>query len=100
VFQQVHITNHIVKADQGCPHIKGTAGNEVICYWSAIEVREGDALKHRMCTFNITPAPGEVAQSKRLYGHPGAFGFGGIVQTFLSDIEYCEASTCSIAQEL
>jgi hypothetical protein len=27
------------------------------------------------------------AQSKRLYGHPGAFGFAGFGQTFLIDTE-------------
>ena len=55
----------------------GTAGNEVWAngywsltwqgktgdpiqlkgYWSAIEVREGDAWKTRMQTWNVTPAP-------------------------------------------
>ena len=78
VFQQVHITNHIIKADQGCPHIKGTAANEVIWetgewsesfegktggpmqhggYWSAIDTREGDDWKIRMLTSNISPSP-------------------------------------------
>jgi ketosteroid isomerase-like protein len=78
VFQQVHITNHIGKVDQGCPHIRGMAGNEVVWetgewsesfegksggpmqhggYWSAIDTREGDDWKIRVLTYNITPAP-------------------------------------------
>jgi hypothetical protein len=31
--------------------------------WSAIEVHEGDAWKHRMLTVNVTPAPAP-AQTK------------------------------------
>jgi hypothetical protein len=58
-------------------HAMGTAGNEVWSngewsetgqggtgeaiqikgYWSAIDIREGDAFKIRMMTYNLTPAP-------------------------------------------
>jgi ketosteroid isomerase-like protein len=78
VFKQVHFSNHLAKADSNSIRFIGTAGNEVWRngdfsetetlqgqnggpmqvkgYWSAVEVREGDAWKHRMCTFNVTPA--------------------------------------------
>ena len=79
LFKQVHFSNHLAKADSNSIRFLGTAGNEVWRngefsetetqgqtggpmqikgYWSAVEVREGDAWKHRMCTFNITPPPG------------------------------------------
>ncbi len=77
LLQNVHFSNHIAKADQYSPHIIGTAGNEIWStgewsltirgqdfgpleekgYWSEIYVREGDAWKVRMQTWNITPAP-------------------------------------------
>src|ERR1700674_3772372 len=79
VFKQVHFSNHLAKADSNSIRFIGTAGNEVWRngefsetetlqgqnggpmqvkgYWSAVEVREGDAWKHRMCAFNVTPAP-------------------------------------------
>ena len=83
LFKQLHVSNHVSKDDQYSPHIIGTAGNEVWRnaqwsstlqgqsggpiqlkgYWSAIEVREGDAWKHRMLTVNVTPAPAP-AQTK------------------------------------
>jgi ketosteroid isomerase-like protein len=83
LFKQFHVSNHVSKDDQYSPHIIGTAGNEVWRnaqwsstlqgqsggpiqlkgYWSAIEVREGDAWKHRMLTVNVTPAPAP-AQTK------------------------------------
>jgi ketosteroid isomerase-like protein len=76
LFQSVHFSSHIAKADQYSPHIIGTAGSEMWSngewsetlqgkdfgpiplkgYWSEIYVREGDALKVRMQTWNITPA--------------------------------------------
>ena len=76
-FQEWRVTNYIAKPDQYSPYIIGTAGNEwwangewsetlqgksgdpiqLKGYWSAIMVREGDALKDRMLTWNITPAP-------------------------------------------
>ena len=83
LFKQFHVSNHVSKDDQYSPHIIGTAGNEVWRnaqwsstlqgqsggpiqlkgYWSAIEVLEGDAWKHRMLTVNVTPAPAP-AQTK------------------------------------
>ena len=77
LFQKVHLSNNLSKADQNSPHIIGTAGNEVWRnaewsstlqgqnggpiqlkgYWAGIEVREGDAWKKRMLIWNITPAP-------------------------------------------
>ncbi len=76
-FQQWRRKNHISKADQYSPHIIDTAGNEIWSngewsetlqpeggdgiqikgYWSAVCVREGDTLKDRMVTWNITPPP-------------------------------------------
>jgi transposase len=82
-FKQFHVSNHVSKDDPYSPHIIGTAGNEVWRnaewsetlqgqnggpiqlkgYWSAIEVHEGDAWRHRMLTVNVTPAPAP-AQTK------------------------------------
>jgi uncharacterized protein (TIGR02246 family) len=76
-FQQLHPKNALSKPDQNCPHIIGTAGNEVWShgewrqtlqdqngdpvqvtgYWGAVAVREGDEWRFRMLTWNITPAP-------------------------------------------
>ena len=76
LFKEFHCSNHIGKPDQYSPHIIGTAGNELWSsgdwsltlqgetgdpiplkgYWSEIYVREGDAWKVRMQTWNITPA--------------------------------------------
>jgi hypothetical protein len=83
-FQQMHFGSHFGKVDQYSPHIIGTAGNEMWAagewgatyqinggdpgelkgYWSAIYVRESDAWKKRMLTWNVTPAPAEPAQTK------------------------------------
>jgi hypothetical protein len=77
LFKAVHFSNHVVTVDQYSPHIIGTDGNEMWSsggysqtmkgenfgpveqkgYWSLIAVREGDAWKTRMLTWNITPAP-------------------------------------------
>ena len=77
VFQNLHFSNHVDKADQHSPHAIGTAGKEMWAngewsltlqeksgdpiplkgYWSEIYVREGDALKVRMQMWNITPPP-------------------------------------------
>jgi ketosteroid isomerase-like protein len=74
LFNAIHISNHIGKADQYSPHIIGTASNDMWAngewratlqghgtgpldvqgYWSAIKVREGDVLKTRMATWNIS----------------------------------------------
>ena len=82
-FQEARHSNHIGKRDQYSPHIIGTAGNEEwetgewSCtlkgetsdaieakgYWSSICVREGDAWKCRMLTWNVTPPP-EPAETK------------------------------------
>ena len=84
VFQGWHPKNHIGKADQYSPHVIGTAGNEIWSngewsetgqgetgeaipikgYWSAIDIREGDDLKIRLMTYNLTPAPAAPAQTK------------------------------------
>jgi uncharacterized protein (TIGR02246 family) len=84
MFQQGHFSNHLNKDDQGSPHMIGTAGDEVWRtgewsftvqgksgdpiklkgYWSAINVREGEAWKIKMLTFNVTPAPAAPAQTK------------------------------------
>jgi ketosteroid isomerase-like protein len=76
-FQQWHYKSHVGKADQSSPHIIGPTGNEIWSigewsetlqgksgdpiqlkgYWSAITVREGDAWKYRMVTWNITSPP-------------------------------------------
>jgi ketosteroid isomerase-like protein len=80
LFQKIHFSNYIVKADQYSPHIIGTAGTEAWSngewsatisatiqgetfgpiqlkgYWSAIRAREGDVWKTRALTWNITPA--------------------------------------------
>ena len=84
LFQNVHISNHIDKADQYSPHIIGTDGNEMWSngewsltlqektgdpiplkgYWSEIYVREGVAWKVRMQMWNITPAPAAPAETK------------------------------------
>jgi ketosteroid isomerase-like protein len=83
-FQKVHVSNHLITIDQDSPHLIGTAGSEVweTVSWSAtiqgqnfgplvikgyassIAVREGDAWKKRMITWNVTPAPPASAQTK------------------------------------
>jgi uncharacterized protein (TIGR02246 family) len=75
-FQEWHFSNHLGKADANSPHMIGPAGDEVWStgewsqtirsgngeviqlkgYWSTIDVREDDAWKARMMTYNITPA--------------------------------------------
>jgi ketosteroid isomerase-like protein len=84
LFKQVHISNHLATVDQNSPHVIGTGGNEIWGnggwsstlqgqkggpiemkgYFSCILVRDGDAWKFRMETFNITPAPAAPAQTK------------------------------------
>jgi ketosteroid isomerase-like protein len=84
LFQKVHISNHFCTVDQNSPHSIGTGGNEiwgsggwgqtvkgqnfgpiqVKGYFSYILVREGDAWKFRMETWNITPAPVTAAETK------------------------------------
>jgi ketosteroid isomerase-like protein len=84
LFKAIHFSNHIGKADQFSPRIIGTGGNEMWAngewsatlqghdsgpidvkgYWSAIKVREGDILKTRMATWNITPEAVAPAQMK------------------------------------
>jgi ketosteroid isomerase-like protein len=76
LFQKVHISNHFCTVDQNSPHIIGTTGNEIWGnggwgqivqgqsggpieikgYFSYVLLREGDAWKFRMETWNITPA--------------------------------------------
>jgi len=83
LFQHVHMSNHISTVDQYSPHIIGTANNELWMngqysmtvkgqnfgpveqkgYWCLILVRQGDAWKTRVLTWNITPAP-PPAQTK------------------------------------
>src|ERR1700732_2296325 len=75
LFQKVHLSNNLSKADQNSPHIIGTTGNEMWAtgewsatiqgqnfgpkqikgYWSVI--RGDDDWKIRMLTENVTPAP-------------------------------------------
>jgi hypothetical protein len=70
------LNDHLGKADANSPHMIGMAGDEVWStgkysrtirsrngeviqlkgYWSTIDVREGDAWKARMMTYNITAA--------------------------------------------
>jgi len=77
LFQKWRVSNQISKRDQYSPHIIGMAGDEAWSngewsltlqgetggpiqlkgYWSSVDVREGDAWKDRMQTWNITPAP-------------------------------------------
>jgi ketosteroid isomerase-like protein len=77
VFQKVHFTNHLDKADQNSPHVIGTTGNEIwgngdwSCtvqgqdfgpkeikgYWGSIAVLEDGVWKDRMAVSNVTPAP-------------------------------------------
>jgi ketosteroid isomerase-like protein len=84
LFQNLHFSNHIDKADQYSPHIIGTAGDEMWSngewsltlqektgdpislkgYWSEIFVRETDAWKVRMQIWNITRAPAAPAETK------------------------------------
>jgi uncharacterized protein (TIGR02246 family) len=76
LFQNLHFSNHLGKADPNSVRALDTAGNEVWTngewsntiqgkdfgpiqlkgYWSAIQVREDGAWKDRMQTWNITPA--------------------------------------------
>jgi ketosteroid isomerase-like protein len=75
-FKQFRFINHVAKPDQYSPHTIGREGNELWSngewsltlqgetgdpiplkgYWSEIYVREGDAWKVRLQTWNITPA--------------------------------------------
>jgi ketosteroid isomerase-like protein len=77
VFQKMHFSNHLDKADQNSPHIIGTAGNEAWSSgkwtvtikgqdwgpkeftgnWVEIYRREGDTWKKRLDMWNLTPAP-------------------------------------------
>jgi ketosteroid isomerase-like protein len=76
LFKQVHISNHISKADQYSPHMIGTTDKawsngewtttvqgqnfapvEIKGYWSDVNVREGNNWKDQLETFNLTPAP-------------------------------------------
>jgi ketosteroid isomerase-like protein len=76
-FKQFRFTNHVGKPDQYSPHkigrgsdelwsngewsltLQGKTGDPIPLrgYWSEIYVREGDAWKVRMQTWNVTPAP-------------------------------------------
>jgi ketosteroid isomerase-like protein len=77
LFQNVHFSNHVSKADQYSPYIIGTAGNEAWSngewsttfqvkggdpaeskgYLVTIFAREGDAWKKRLLIWNLTPPP-------------------------------------------
>ena len=79
LFQRLHISDDLVTVDQDSPHIIGTAGNEIWAtgawsatvkgqnfgpvqvkgYWAVI--REGDDLKIKMLTWNLTPPPAAAA---------------------------------------
>jgi ketosteroid isomerase-like protein len=77
VFKTVHYSKHTSEPEQYSPHIIGTWGNQVWStgefsetlpaenggstqikgHWLDIDVRESDALKFWVQTWNITPAP-------------------------------------------
>ena len=77
MFQKVHISNYLAKADHSRGIRKGMADNEMWSngewsatiqgkganpverkgYWLAIKVLEGDTWKIKMGTFNVTPLP-------------------------------------------
>jgi ketosteroid isomerase-like protein len=81
---KLQFSDHIITVDQYSPHMIDAAGNEVWMngkysltvkgenfgpvekkgYLSLILVREGDAWKTRMLTWNVTPAPAATAQTK------------------------------------
>jgi uncharacterized protein (TIGR02246 family) len=74
LFQKVHFSDHVITVDQDSPHILGTDGKtlwatggwsstiqvqnsgpiKIKGYWSVI--REGDDLRIRMLSPNVTPA--------------------------------------------
>jgi ketosteroid isomerase-like protein len=84
VFKTVHYSKHMSKAEQYSPHIIGTWGNEVWSTgewsetlqaenggptqikgrWLDIDVRESDALKFWVQTWNITPPRTAPAETK------------------------------------
>jgi ketosteroid isomerase-like protein len=50
LFQKWHVSNHIRKRDQYCPHIVGTAGNEMCAtgVWSAtVQGESGGPIRHK-----------------------------------------------------
>jgi ketosteroid isomerase-like protein len=77
LFQKVHFSDYIVKADQYSPHNIGTDDNaawssgewsatiqgqnfgsiQLKGFWSAPKAHEGDVWKTRMLTWNISPPP-------------------------------------------
>jgi ketosteroid isomerase-like protein len=82
VFQRWHHSNHLTKGDQTSPPVVSTTGNEawwvgewsntlqtqngrmdVKGYWSAVYVREGDAWKVRMLSYNVNMTPPPAAAS-------------------------------------
>ena len=84
VFQKLHFSNHLDKADQNSPHIIGTTGNEAWSngewtltlkgknfgpveakgYWLEIYRREGDTWKKRLDMWNVTPTSAAPAETK------------------------------------
>jgi ketosteroid isomerase-like protein len=81
---KLQFSDHVITVDQYSPHMMGEAGNQVWMngkyvlivkgqnfgpiekkgYLSSILVREGDAWKTRMLTWNVTPASAAPAQTK------------------------------------
>jgi ketosteroid isomerase-like protein len=80
IFQKWHHSNHLTKGDQTSPPVVSTSGNEawwvgewsntlqtqngrmdVKGYWSAVYVREGDAWKVRMLSYNVNTTPPPAA---------------------------------------
>jgi ketosteroid isomerase-like protein len=77
LFQKWHFSNHITKADPNSPHITDTAGNhawwigewsdtiqgqngpsiDLKGYYSVVGIREGDAWKVRVLTYNVFTTP-------------------------------------------
>jgi ketosteroid isomerase-like protein len=84
LFQKWRVSNLISHWDQYCPHLIGTAGDELWSngeayltfqgqrgepvrlknYWSSITVREGDVWKDRMLTTFLSPPPAAPAETK------------------------------------
>jgi ketosteroid isomerase-like protein len=77
LFKTVHFIKHLSTPEQYSPHTIGTAGNEIWTtgewsatfqvqnaapvekkgHWLDVDVREGDAWKFRVNTWNVLPPP-------------------------------------------
>jgi ketosteroid isomerase-like protein len=81
LFQNLHFSNHLDKADQYSPHMIGPSGNEAWStgewsvtyqvksgspvelkgYWLEIYEREGDTWEKQVDAWNVAPAPAPTA---------------------------------------